>query len=273
MRYLKLVQPTLHRVRQAPVIDVETNVGPRRNAGEYTWPFHYHAIRMASKLQSSGHFAEVVGDACVLLGAELPTRLPSRWTLQRWELKLDIADMLYHRKALNTEVSEGVTARRSLSSDSSPQAGFNFLCAREERCCIVDGVLREFSSQSLPVLTFGSAPFEVHRRPSENNKQLPVSVRGAIPPLLCDCVFVAFGPSSSRVTRGGCASVGSTAFGALSGSLDTLRGQRLVSNISVGYRLQRCIAHYVQFARIRNKEHLLVGRYGRTTQIDVSVSR
>ena len=131
MRYLKLVQPTLHRVRQALVIDVETNVGPRRNAGEYTWPFHYHAIRLASKLQSSGHFAGVVGDACVLLGAELPTRLPSRWTLQRWELKLDLVDMLYRRKALNKEVSLGVTARRSLSADSSPQAGFNFFCVRK----------------------------------------------------------------------------------------------------------------------------------------------
>ena len=155
MRNLKLVQFTLHRVRQAPVIDVETNVGPLRNAGEYTWPFHYHAIRLASNLQSSGHFAGVVGDVCVLLGAELPTRLPSRWTLQRWELKLDLADMLYRRKALTKEVSEGVTARRSLSADSSPQAGFNFFCVREERCCIVDGMLREFSSQSLPVLTLG----------------------------------------------------------------------------------------------------------------------
>jgi hypothetical protein len=63
--------------------------------------------------------------------------------------------MVYRRKALQQEVSTGITARRSLSADSSPQAGFNFFCLREERCCIVDGVLREVSSQSLPVLTLG----------------------------------------------------------------------------------------------------------------------
>ena len=150
---------------------METNVRGRNHAGVYKWPFHYHVIRLASKLKSSRLLAKAIGDAFALVGLEPPAQLPTRWTLQRWELKLDIADMVHRRKALHKEVSAGITARRSLSADSSPQAGFTFFCMREERCCIVDGVLREVSSQpASPHIRF--APFQVHRRPSEDNKQL-----------------------------------------------------------------------------------------------------
>ena len=155
VRYLKVAQPTLQREHQAPARNVETSVRGRNHAGVYKWPFHYHVICLANKLKSSRLLAEAIGDAFALVGLEPPAQLPTRWTLQRWELKLDIADMVYRRKALQKEVSTGITARRSLNADSSPQAGFTFFCMREERCCIVDGVLREFSSQSLPVLIFG----------------------------------------------------------------------------------------------------------------------
>ena len=84
LRFLRFAQATLHRALQALVIEVETNVGPRRNVGEYTWLFRYHAIRLASELKSSGQYAGLVARCASLLGAELPTRLPSRRTLQRW---------------------------------------------------------------------------------------------------------------------------------------------------------------------------------------------
>jgi len=63
--------------------------------------------------------------------------------------------MMYQRRIIKKEVSDGVAVRRSISADSSPQAGYNFFCVREERCCIANCEIRDFTSQSLPVLTLG----------------------------------------------------------------------------------------------------------------------
>ena len=138
------------------------NVGSRRLAHDYIWPFHYHAIRLASKLQSTSLFAEAIGDVCALVGVEAPVFVPSRWTLQRWEVKLDCACMMYQRRIIKKEVSNGVTARRSLSADSSPQVGYNFFCVREEICCIANGEAPRLHVAQLARPHARSAPLEVH---------------------------------------------------------------------------------------------------------------
>jgi hypothetical protein len=55
-------------------------------------------------------------------------RLPNRTTLQAWAVKLDLVLSLFHRQF----ASSPVRMARHGSADSSPQAGYNYLCPRDE---------------------------------------------------------------------------------------------------------------------------------------------
>ena len=84
LRYIRLVQLVASRMVDACMVGKRSKVGSRGLAHAYIWPFHDHAIRLASKLRSTCLFAEAIGDVCALVGVDAPEFAPSRWTLGRW---------------------------------------------------------------------------------------------------------------------------------------------------------------------------------------------
>lgn len=97
-------------------------------------------IRLCARAHNAEHLKDTMLDACEIAGGtgfrlEILTKIvngelqvPHRTTMQKWTLKLDLAVMHWRRSRLGKEGR----VFRHLGADASPQAGYNFLCAREE---------------------------------------------------------------------------------------------------------------------------------------------
>ena len=64
--------------------------------------------------------------------------VPSDRTLLHWQGKFDLLSMLWSRETLATSTD---LVDRHLSADGSPQAGYHFLCAREDVFSTADSIM------------------------------------------------------------------------------------------------------------------------------------
>lgn len=106
---------------------------------QYRVPALLAALKLASNMRANARMDHVLSDAAVMLLGNASDRvqseiaagnisLPSEKTLRFARVKLDIIDIMYERR-----LAIQFTYWRYMCPDSSPQLGWNFLCAREER--------------------------------------------------------------------------------------------------------------------------------------------
>ena len=119
--------------------DVENADGDdQKSWSRYPWPCPLHVVRLSSHLRSLDGIKEVLCEsAAIMSGSEqgfleserLDNSAPADRTVVAWQIKMDFMAMLSDREVLATS---GDHLDLHLGSDQSPQAGYQFMCTREE---------------------------------------------------------------------------------------------------------------------------------------------
>ena len=118
------------------------------------------AVRLGASLQSQHSIQPVVTVASSLLAADVPVltcysihRLPSRQTLHRARVRLDVVAMLFHRWQFAQEKRQ---LFRYIAYDASPQRDVEIFVAVERIIyAVVGGANAAVRDRRLPLVTLG----------------------------------------------------------------------------------------------------------------------
>ena len=109
-----------------------------KDSWRYPWPCPLHVCRLAPHLRNLSSLGSVLQEsAALLVGPDesfnltegLEGSVPGDRTIAAWQVKMDQVAMAYDRHIMATEDSERDI---HLCADGSPQAGYHFMCIREE---------------------------------------------------------------------------------------------------------------------------------------------
>ena len=111
---------------------------PERDWNRFPFPVALHMTKLSWLLRDTKNLELVLREsACVMLGPEQGFDLsektagfcPHATTISAWQIRMDLVACLYQQEVLKQETA---IVHRHLSADMSPQAGWHWLCAREE---------------------------------------------------------------------------------------------------------------------------------------------